>query len=310
MSSPGGDHARQRDPGRPLRHPEQLDQSHEQLPSQHGWVRAEERAGDDRPSRERPLRDRHVGVTRFVICLGSVILMPSRRPCCPTPRCSPTSCRPSGSSSRACPCLPFGRRCVTSRTPAAQSRSSHASSRRSVSSRPRCSSGMVGVRVRVPLDGSRALPARHPRPRGGASAPLHLAVAERRRRPVAARVPDVPGRSPPTGACTSRTTRTRWVPMSPTSPSTPATPSRPTRCGASSPATSLHLGLQEHGRPRPSRACEEPRGVVHRRGAGGAVRHLHRGRAVVGVPGHLGRTVDDALEVQQPAAGDRRARRG
>ena len=53
---------------------------------------------------------------------------------------------------------------------------------------------------------------------------------------------------------------------------------------------------------------EEPRGAVHRRGAGGAVRHLHRGRAVVGVPGDLGRAVDDALEVQQPAARDRRAR--
>ena len=92
---------------------------------------------------------------------------------------------------------------------------------------------VVGVRARVPLDGSRALPAQHPRSRGRASTALHLAVAERRRRQVAARLSDVPGvhgvparaLRAPQGRDGSRRARPR--------PRTPATRSRPTRCGAS-----------------------------------------------------------------------------
>ena len=96
---------------------------------------------------------------------------------------------------------------------------------------------VVGVPLRVRLDGPRALPAEHPRPRGRAPPLVHVALAERRRRASGCSRTRRSRRSRRTGACTSRTTRTRWVPTSPTSRCTRAIRSRPTRCAASSRAT-------------------------------------------------------------------------
>ena len=122
-------------------------------------------------------------------------------------------------------------------------------------------------------------------------------------------VPDVPGRSPPTGAAHFAHHKDEMGPEEPDLalyygyPIPPDSMRRKLTRDASSSRATRTWPASAGGRAR-----EEPRGAVHRRGAGGAVRHLHRGRAVVGVPGDLGRAVDDGLEVQQPAARDRRAR--
>ena len=145
-------------------------------------------------------------------------------------------------------------------------------------------------------------------PRGRAPPLVHVALAQRRRREVVARLPDVPGlHGVPAGALRtpqgrdgSRRARPRAV----------RGLSDPTRLDAPQAHARhvLRVGLEEHGRLVAGSAGAEPRSVVHRRRAGSAVRCVHRCRPVVGVPGDLGRAVDDALEVQQPPPRDRGAR--
>ena len=263
--------------------PNSSTESHHELPSQHGWVRTEERAGDDRPSRERPVRACRGGVTRLrhlsEKCNTEAIATTKLPDASLLPDVLPTErLRQSG--------MPV---------PAIRASLRHISNARSAVTVVACLlpdvrrrrhgdviGAVVGLRVRVPLDRSRALPAQHPRPRGRASAALHLAVAEQRRRQVAARVPDVSGvhgvptraLRGPQGRDGSRGARPRPL---------PATRSRPTRCGASSTRDLFFIsGYRTWPDSAGAVPSEGPRGAVHRRSAGGAVRHLHRRRTVGG----------------------------
>ncbi len=119
---------------------------------------------------------------------------------CPTRRCFPTSCRPIGSTNGP------------SRGQAAARRTAPLLERAQRGHRDRCTAAVVRrgdrrgvdqhlvvVPARVRADGTRPRVSQHPRPRGGASAAVHEPPDERLRRPLAARVSDVPGdaRVPP-----------------------------------------------------------------------------------------------------------------
>ncbi len=167
---------------------------------------------------------------------------------------------------------------------------------------------VVGLRLCLPLDGTRPLPPQHPRPRSRAPTPLHLALAERRRRQVAARVPHVPGVHglPPRALRASQGRdgpgRARPRPLR-------GLPDRERLDAAQAhPRPVLRVGLEEHEGTVAGGAGAQPRGLVHRGRAGSSVRHLHRRRPVVGLPSPLGRAVDDAVEAQQPPPSDRGAR--